>query len=78
MVSPDVSQNREAMRGKAEPDLRRERAQARDQAGCIDNAASRAGRFEVSTEPPPRDTPYLAEPHNSLLSKRLHPFSKNR
>ena len=41
---------REAMRGKAERDPRRERARARDQADRSDNTASRACRFEVSAE----------------------------
>ena len=76
--NPDVSQIREAMRGKAERDPRRERAGARDQADRSDNTASRACRFEVSAEHHRRDRPYLAEPHNSLLPNKLHPFSRNR
>ena len=50
LANPDVSQIREAMRGKAERDPRRERARARDQADRSDNTASRACRFEVSAE----------------------------
>ena len=64
-TNPDVSQIREAMRGKAERDPRRERIGIRDQADRSDNAASRACRFEVSSEHHRRDRPYLAEPHNS-------------
>ena len=44
---------------------------ARDQADRSDNTASRACRFEVSAEHHRRDRPYLAEPHNSLLSNQL-------
>ena len=78
VVSPDVSQIREAMRGKTERDPRRERARARDQADRSDNAASRASRFEVSAEHHRRNTLFLAESHNSLLPNKLHPFSRNR
>ena len=49
-VSPDVSQIREAMGGKAERDPRRERIGIRDQADRSDNTASRACHFEVSAE----------------------------
>ena len=69
--NPDVSQTREAMRGKAERDPRRERARARDQAGRSDNTASRACRFEVSAEQPPKYALYSAETHNPFSSKFL-------
>ena len=61
-----------------ERDARRERTGARDQADRSDNAASRASRFEVSAEHHRRNTLFLAESHNSLLPKQLHPFSRNR
>ena len=51
---------------------------ARDQAGRSDNTASRACRFEVSAEQPPKYALYSAESHNSLLSNQLHPFRRNR
>ena len=57
---------REAMRGKAERDPRRERACARDQADRSDNTASRACRFKVSAEQPPKDGLFLAKLHNPL------------
>ena len=66
------------MRGKAERDPRRERARARDQAGRSDNTASRACRFEVSAEQPPKYALYSAETHNLFSSKFLYPFSRNR
>ena len=53
---PIVSQISEAMRGKAEQGPRRARANARNQADCSDNAASRACGFEVSAEPEYRNT----------------------
>ena len=62
---------REAMQGKAERDPRWERIGIRDQADRSDNTASRACRFEVSAEHHRRNRPYLAGPHNSLLSNRL-------
>ena len=66
------------MGGKAEQDPRRERARARDQADRSDNTASRACRFEVSAEQPPRDGLFLAIFHNPLTSIYLFPFSRNR
>ena len=52
------------MRGKAEQDPHRERARARDQADRSDNTASRACRFEVSAEQPPKHVLFAAETHN--------------
>ena len=78
VVSPDISQIRETMRGKTERDQRRKRARARDQADRSDNAASRACRFEVSAEQHRRNRLFLAESHNSLLPNKLHPFSRIR
>ena len=76
--NPDISHIREAMRGKAERDPRREPARARDQADCSDNTVSRACRFEVSAEHHRRNGLFLAESHNSLLSNQFHPFSRTR
>ena len=56
------------MRGKAEQNPRRERARARDQAGLSDNTASRACRFEVSAEQPPKHALFSAETHNLFSS----------
>ena len=66
------------MRGKAERDPRRERIGIRDQADRSDNTASRACRFEVSAEQPPKDGLFLAKLHNPLSYKYLYPFSRNR
>ena len=51
---------------------------ARDQAVRSDNTASRACRFEVSAEQPPKYALYSAETHNLFSSKLLYPFSRNR
>ena len=66
------------MGGKTERDSRRERIGIRDQADRSDNTASRACRFEVSAEQSPKDGLFLAKSHNSLLSKQLHLFGRNR
>ena len=69
MVNLDVSKIREAMRGKAERDPQRERIGIRDRADRSDNIASRACRFEVSTESFPEGSLFLVEPKYLLLSK---------
>ena len=66
------------MRGKAERDPRRERISIRDQADRSDNTASRACRFEVSAEQPPKYSLFLAKLHNPLSYIHLYPFSRNR
>ena len=51
---------------------------ARDQADRSDNTASRACRFEVSAEQPPKHALFSAKTHNLFSSKFLYPFSRNR
>ena len=55
-------------RRQAERDQRRERARVRDQVGRSDNTASRACRFEGSSEQPSQDAPFSTETHNLLSS----------
>ena len=66
------------MRGKAERDPHRERIGIRDQAERSDNTGSRAWRFEVFAEQPPKDDLFLAKLHNPLSYIHLYPFSRNR
>lgn len=66
------------MRGKAEQDPHRERADARDQTDRSDNTASRACSFEVSAEHSERTILISADFRDYPIINTLSPFSRKR